>query len=110
MGTLVIEIDENDAKARHIAQLQSVITKRNEEIERLQARLDAGEGSPLVAAAFERGRREGWTACSHALMNAVDTAILALTATRKDGFDALLRGEELARQARQTPSDAGSES
>lgn len=93
MGTITIEIDESDALVRHNDSLQAALTKRNATIEALQARIDAGEESPLIAAAYERGRKEGWQACANSLMETTRVAAQGLAAVRKDAFDVYLRSE-----------------
>jgi ABC-type antimicrobial peptide transport system ATPase subunit len=106
MGTLVIEIDERDALVRHIESLQATLTKRNQEIARLRDQLDAGKGSPLIASAYERGKREGWSSCADALMRATHEAARSLGKIRREAFEVYLEGERAARQA---SSDMSSE-
>jgi predicted transcriptional regulator of viral defense system len=91
VGTITIEVDEHAALARHVEDLQAVITKRNKTIEDLTNRLEAGEGSEFVATAFENGQRKGWQACASYIMDATKTAGHALDNTYRTALDAYLR-------------------
>lgn len=104
MGTITIEIDEKHALVRHIQSIEEALAKRNATIERLQERLDAGEESPLIQFAYERGKRDGWRGCSNAIAGAVDQATRALASARSDAVHAYTQPE---RDARQASSDAG---
>jgi len=99
MASLTVEIDEHAALARHIEDLQRVITKRNEEIQRLTDRLEAGEGSAFVHEAYERGKRDGWRECSLRLQNVTLDAARALGTIRKEAFDTYLAGERASRSS-----------
>lgn len=90
MGTITIEVDEHAALARHVEDLQAVITKRNKTIEDLTNRLEAGEGSEFVAAAFANGEKRGWEACASHVMGAARDGARALDATYKVALDAYL--------------------
>ena len=93
MGTITIEIDEKHALVRHNESLQAALTKRNEEIARLQARIEAGEESPLIQAAYERGHKKGWQECADHLMGTTEAAARALQKVRKDAWDIYLQRE-----------------
>lgn len=90
MGTITIEVDEHAALARHVEDLQAVITKRNNTIEDLTNRLEAGEGSEFVAAAFRSGQEAGWKACASHVLDATRTATQTLDATHRAAMAAYL--------------------
>lgn len=81
--TITIEIDAKTATARHIAHLQQIITDRNATIAKLEERMAAGEGSPLLEEAHRRGYEEGWRDNAHHLINALDDSKRALEASRR---------------------------
>lgn len=105
MGTITIEVDESNPLVHHIEDLQRALTKRNETIERLQARIDAGEESPLIQAAYERGRKAGWKECANRLQQATREAQQVLTTIDRSAFDAYLEGDRIGRAS----SSAGAE-
>lgn len=89
--TLSIEIDERDALVLHIESLQSALTKRNNQIAILESRIAAGEGSPLIAEAYSKGRVEGWKACANHLANATLEAARSLSEVRKEALGVYYR-------------------
>jgi flagellar biosynthesis/type III secretory pathway protein FliH len=101
MGTITIEIEAKDALILHNQSLEAALAKRNETIERLQAKLDAGEGSPLVAEAYEKGRKAGWTECANKLQEATRETARLLGAVNHNAFQAYLEGDRIgsSRQA-----------
>lgn len=103
MGTVTVEVDQANTLARHIEDLQRVITKRNAHIAILEARLESGEESVYVAEAYERGRREGWKACASKLMRASSDVARLLTDLRETAFEQYLVGDRIGR----TSVDAG---
>ena len=95
MDTITIEISTQNALARHIEDLQRVITQRNQTIEQLKERLTTeGEGE-AISAARRGGFRDGWKACSGQIMDQSRKTALSLGELLDVGFKAYLEGDRL---------------
>lgn len=92
---IVLEIDENDAKAALILQLQEALTRRNAEIDSLKQRLDAGEGSEYAKRQYELGYKRGWTDSAGVMMEQTRQASRFLTETHEGAFKVYLQGDRL---------------
>ena len=92
---ITIEFDANDAKVVHIESLQKALTRRNQEIERLTERLEAGEESEYAKAQYDKGYKAGFKGAASSLMETTRLAALDLRKVRKDAFEIYLEGDEL---------------
>lgn len=92
--TVTFEVSARDALLREKLALEATLTKRNERIAELEARLEAGEESEYVAKARAEGVREGWQACAQSVMNAASSAERELSNLRERGWKVYLEGEK----------------
>lgn len=85
---VMIEIPAKQALLMHIQSLQDALAKRNERIEQLEARIEAGDESPLIAKARAQGFTAGWKACASRLSEIMNTAARHLQDIRREASDA----------------------
>ena len=78
----------------HIEGLQATLTKRNQKIAELEAKLLDTPMSDEVLRAENRGFKNGWKACASKLMGTAHRAALELREIRADAFDLYLDGEQ----------------
>lgn len=93
VSEITITVPAKEAVNRHIESLQSTLTKRNEQIDRLEARLrEAEAGEPnqrVIAMAYKRGWMD---ACNH-LISSSHKAVVALERVKKEAYDVYLKSE-----------------
>lgn len=90
---ITVTLPAKEAVQLHIEHLQSTITKRNAEIERLNQRLIEAESGEPNQHALERAYKRGWQAAAGHLMKASAEAAQALGKLRKDAWDIYLKSE-----------------
>lgn len=83
---VTIQVSAKEALLRHIQSLEGALAKRNLRIEQLEARIAAGEESPLIEQARTEGYTAGWKACANRLTEITHTAALNLRDIRKDAL------------------------
>ena len=76
--TFTITLPVRDGLARHIEDLQRVITRRNAEIEALKQRLDGEGESEQMQRARRDGFKAGWAAHRNRVSDALSNAERAL--------------------------------
>lgn len=79
----------------HIAGLQATLTKRNERIAQLEAKVEELKGNPIVGAAQKKAYKQGWKDCAGHLMNTTHEMANKLREVRKDAFKLYLEGDKL---------------
>ena len=90
---ITITVPAKQAVQRHIEDLQAVLAKRNEQIERLTERVKEAEAGEPNQKALGAAYKRGWQAATNHLMNASADAARALGKLRKDAFDIYLMSE-----------------
>lgn len=93
--TITIEVDQNSSLARHIEDLQRVISKRNKRIEELENRL-SGEGeSEFIQRIKQQEYSRGYKAASSNLMEATRKFEELLKNVNREAFSAYLLGDKI---------------
>lgn len=91
---LTIKVDQNSALARHIEDLQRVITKRNERIAELEFRL-SGEGADEYQKRLQdEAYADGWRDANYAVASLTQNVRNQLDAMRNASIEATHRRRE----------------
>lgn len=90
---ITITIPAKQALHAHIEHLQATLTKRNEQIERLTARLEEAENGEPNQSAMAAAHKRGWQAAADELMSVTAEAARALGKVRKDAWGIYLQSE-----------------
>lgn len=91
---VAIEVDQNSALARHIEDLQRVITTRNKRIDELEYKL-TGEGSEeFVNKRVEAAYREGWKHAMYEVQSEVGDVKRSLSMLKGKAFQVSLGRRE----------------
>jgi hypothetical protein len=88
---MTITIPVSEAAQRHIEGLQATLTKRNQQIENLQTRLEEALIGEPNQAALGKAYQRGWKAAANLLMGTVHTAARALGEVNKEAFQIYLK-------------------
>lgn len=88
---ITITIPVSAAAQRHIEDLQSVLTKRNAQIEQLTERLKEAETGEPNQAALGKAYQRGWKDAANHLMSSTDQVAHALGKLRQDAFQVYLK-------------------
>lgn len=92
---VTIEVEQDSALARHIEDLQRVITARNKRIEELEDRL-AGEGeSEFIQRIKKQEYSRGYKAAASNLKEAARKFEMLLTGIQKQAFEVYLEGDRI---------------
>lgn len=92
---ITLEFDAEDSKVAHIKHLQDTLTKRNETIARLEARLSE-EGEPeAMKRRYKLGFKAGWMAASDELMEQTRHLGRYLSETHSKAFQVYLDGDRI---------------
>lgn len=97
---VAIEVDQNSALARHIEDLQRVITARNKRIEELENRL-SGEGeSEFIQRIKKQEYSRGYKAAAINLKEAARKFEMLLTGIQKEAFEVYVEGDRMGWEKR----------
>jgi hypothetical protein len=88
---------KNERLMIHVEGLQVTLTKRNEQIARLQAKIVHLEEGTATNAAIVKAYGKGWKACADRLSSAAHKASNTLLGIRAEAFQQSLQGERLMR-------------
>ena len=92
---ITIEMDANGAAARHIEDLQRVITKRNARITELENRLDGEGESEFLQRIKQQAYSRGYRAAGGNLMEATRKFGMLLEGVHKEAFQVYLDGDKI---------------
>lgn len=84
---VTITIPVKQAVTAHIEHLQSVLTRRNATIERLEAEIEELKANGINQAERAREFERGWKACANNLVDSTQKLARALGSARKDALD-----------------------
>lgn len=97
---VTIEVDQNSTLARHIEDLQRVITARNKRIEELEDRL-AGEGeSEFIQRIKKQEYSRGYKVAAGNLKEAARRFETLLSGIQKEAFEVYLEGDRIGWEKR----------
>lgn len=91
--TAEASIPLTDRQAAHVAGLEEIIRRKNQQIAALQADLAAGESSKRVERKIRKAYDDGWEAAANRMMNLTQKTAIALRELRDDAFNTVLEGE-----------------
>jgi len=78
----------------HIEGLQATLTKRNERIAQLEAKVETLTNNPVAGAAEKKAYKKGWQDAASHLQDTAKTAARALAEINKDAFRIWLDGDK----------------
>jgi hypothetical protein len=88
---------KNERLMIHVEGLQVTLTKRNEQIARLQAKIIHLEEGTVTNAEITKAYGKGWKACAERMMGATHDATKSLAGLRGEAFQQSMQGERLMR-------------
>lgn len=88
---------KNERLMIHVEGLQVTLTKRNEQIARLQAKIVHLEEGTATNAEIAKAFGKGWKACAERMMSATHEAKMSLEKIRGEAFQQSMQGERLMR-------------
>jgi hypothetical protein len=88
---------KNERLMIHVEGLQVTLTKRNEQIARLQAKIVHLEEGSATNVEIVKAYGKGWKACSDLLAREANEAVNVLQRIRSAAFQQSLHGERLMR-------------
>ena len=95
MTNVTIEVDSNSALARHIEELQRVISKRNKRIEELEFQL-TGEGeNERLTRIRQKAFSDGYKAASGNMKETARKFGQVLENIQREAFEVYLRGDKI---------------
>ena len=89
----MISEEKLEALHIHIEGLQATLSKRNETIKRLEAKIEELESSPLTDASKKKAYKQGWQDCAFTLKEVVRKTALELNQIDGEAFKIYLQGE-----------------
>lgn len=89
----MISEEKLEALHIHVEGLQATLSKRNETIKRLEAKIVELETNPITEATKKKIYKQGWQDCAFTLKEIVRKTALELNSIDKEAFKIYLEGE-----------------
>lgn len=96
--TLTLNLPVREGVRLHIESLQTKLTERNAQIERLTEALRIAEAGESNRTALGRSYQRGWKDCANSLISTTQEAARSLGRVRKDALDIYYEPERKERE------------